>query len=77
MNPNLKLVEAPARQAKPVKRSKVYRQDLIDHPQNGWSLSGLAQSLRRQGKTKEADDVERQFKHVWADADVTLTSSRF
>ncbi|MGJ0492487.1 hypothetical protein [Methylobacter sp.] len=56
---------------------QVYRQDLIDHPQNGWSLFGLAQSLRRQGKTKEADDVERQFKHVWADADVTLTSSRF
>jgi TolA-binding protein len=56
---------------------QVYRQDLIDHPQNGWSLFGLVQSLRRQDKTKEADGVEQQFKHVWADADVTLTSSRF
>lgn len=54
-----------------------YRQDLVDHPQNGWSLFGLAQSLREQGSTKEADEVQQQFEQVWADADVKLASSRF
>ncbi|MGR9114541.1 MAG: hypothetical protein ACU85E_02150 [Gammaproteobacteria bacterium] len=56
---------------------QVYRQDLIYHPQNGWSLFGLMQSLRAQNKASEAESVQRQFDDVWADADVTLTSSRF
>jgi len=55
----------------------VYRQDLAYHPQNGWSLFGLTRSLREQGKNGEADTVQRQFQEVWADADVTLTDSRF
>jgi tetratricopeptide (TPR) repeat protein len=54
-----------------------YRQDLAYHPQNGWSLFGLVRSLREQGKNREADTVQRQFQEVWADADVTLTDSRF
>jgi tetratricopeptide (TPR) repeat protein len=56
---------------------QAYRQDLIYHPQNGWSLFGLAFSLREQGKQSEADRVSQQFQDVWADADVTLTGSRF
>ena len=56
---------------------QVYRQDLVYHPQNGWSLFGLLQSVREQGKNSEADDVQKQFEEVWADADVTLTGSRF
>jgi tetratricopeptide (TPR) repeat protein len=56
---------------------KVYRQDLTYHPQNGWSLFGLLRSLREQGKNGEADNAQQQFQEVWADADVTLTDSRF
>ena len=56
---------------------KVYREDLQYHPQNGWSLFGLVQCLEAQGKKDEAKTVEKQFDHAWADADVTLTSSRF
>ncbi|MCK9605912.1 MAG: hypothetical protein M0R33_05615 [Methylomonas sp.] len=56
---------------------QAYRQDLVYHPQNGWSLFGLALSLKEQGKNREADDVKQQFEAVWADADVTLTGSRF
>ncbi len=55
----------------------VYREDLKRNPGNGWSLFGLAQSLRAQGKTAEAARAEASFRTVWAQADVTLTASRF
>ena len=55
----------------------VYREDLRRNPGNGWSLFGLAASLRVQGKTVEAVQVEESFKRSWAQADVTLTASRF
>jgi tetratricopeptide (TPR) repeat protein len=54
---------------------EVYRADLAKLPENGWSLFGLAQSLKAQGKAKEAADVMARFEHVWADADFKLTSS--
>ena len=55
----------------------VYREDLIYHPQNGWSLYGLVQSLQAQGKTQEVQAAQKQFMMAWADADVELTSSRY
>ena len=55
----------------------VYRNDLKYHPQNGWSLYGLLQSLQTQGKIDETTAVQQEFNTAWADADVTLTSSRF
>jgi tetratricopeptide (TPR) repeat protein len=54
----------------------VYREDLRRNPENGWSLFGLAQSLRAQGKTADAAAVDARFRLAWARADVTLTSSR-
>jgi hypothetical protein len=42
---------------------------------NGWSLNGLAESLRQQGKEKEAATVDAQFAKAWARADVTIKSS--
>jgi cytochrome c-type biogenesis protein CcmH/NrfG len=56
---------------------QVYRDDLQRNPGNGWSLFGLAQSLRAQGKTAEAAQIDESFKKAWAQADVTLTASRF
>jgi tetratricopeptide (TPR) repeat protein len=56
----------------------VYREDLARTADNGWSLFGLAQCLRLQNKNlDEAAALETRFKHVWAHADVTLTSSCF
>lgn len=55
----------------------IYWQDLREHPENGWSLFGLARALRAQKKDSEADLVEKRFAKAWARADVTLTSSRF
>ena len=62
---------------KPVEAEHAFREDLREHPQNGWALFGLEQSLRVQGKTDEAQSVHQEFRQVWSDADVTLTSARF
>ena len=56
---------------------QVYRKDLALNPNNGWSLYGLAQSLRAQDKSPEAATVDAEFKKAWAKADVELTASRF
>ena len=56
---------------------QVYRDDLARNPNNGWSLFGLAQSLRAQGKTAESSQVDASFQKAWAQADVKLTASRF
>jgi tetratricopeptide (TPR) repeat protein len=53
----------------------VYREDLARQPNNGWSLLGLAQSLKLQDKNDEARQVEDQFQEVWRGADVMITSS--
>ena len=55
---------------------QVYRDDLARLPENGWSLLGLAESLRKQ--KKNADEVaqtQAKFKKVWAKADLTITTS--
>ncbi len=52
---------------------QVYREDLKRHPENGWSLFGLLQCLRAQGKP--AAEVEARFREAWKHADITLTAS--
>jgi tetratricopeptide (TPR) repeat protein len=56
---------------------QVYREDLKNFPENGWSLYGLARALRAQGKSAEAAAVEKKFVEAWKGADVKLTASRF
>ncbi len=56
---------------------RVYREDLKRFPENGWSLYGLAQSLRLQGKTEEARAVQARFEKAWKYGDATLSASRF
>ncbi|MFN3652445.1 MAG: hypothetical protein ACK47B_22955 [Armatimonadota bacterium] len=53
----------------------VYRQDLKENPANGWSLFGLEQSLRAQGKNEAADEVRQAFDQAWLRSDVKLRSS--
>ena len=62
---------------RPVDAERVYREDLAEYPLNGWSLFGLSQALRAQGRTTDAARVERDLQKAWATADVRLTSSRF
>jgi predicted amidohydrolase/tetratricopeptide (TPR) repeat protein len=56
---------------------QVYRDDLKRHPENGWSLFGLARSLELSGHAEEAKSVRARFEKAWVDADVTLASSCF
>jgi tetratricopeptide (TPR) repeat protein len=53
----------------------VYRDDLAHHPENGWSLHGLAVSLQRQGRKAEAKLVRVRFDRAWQHADFAITSS--
>jgi tetratricopeptide (TPR) repeat protein len=62
---------------RPAEAEGVYRADLAKHPNNGWALLGLAQSLRAQQKDGEAEAAEQAFKAAWTYADVTLAASRF
>ena len=54
---------------------KVYRDELTDHPHNGWSLFGLQAALSAQGK--QDPDVDRDFEESWARSDVWIRSSKF
>lgn len=53
----------------------VYREDLAIYPENGWSLMGLRDALKAQGKTAEAAKVNQRFERQWASADITPPSS--
>ncbi|HEY2045329.1 MAG TPA: hypothetical protein VGG93_01990 [Candidatus Udaeobacter sp.] len=55
---------------------QVYRDDLARLPENGWSLLGLAESLRKQDKNPdEVSQTQTKFEKVWAKADLTITTS--
>jgi tetratricopeptide (TPR) repeat protein len=62
---------------RPADAEAVFRTQLEKTPRNGWSLFGLAQSLRAQGKTEEAALVEDRFREAWKLADVSLPASIF
>jgi tetratricopeptide (TPR) repeat protein len=55
---------------------QVYRDDLKRLPDNGWSLFGLAESLREQKKNdEEAAKTKAKFGKIWAKADTKIDSS--
>jgi hypothetical protein len=55
---------------------EIFREDLMNWPDNGWSLSGLYQSLEAQGRDDEAERVRNRFEDAWSRADVELRISR-
>jgi tetratricopeptide (TPR) repeat protein len=57
---------------RPKDAEKAFREDLARRPENGWSLHGLAESLKAQGRTREATKVEARFQQAWTSADVQL-----
>jgi hypothetical protein len=59
---------------RPVRAEKVFREDLVRRPENGWSLHGLARSLRAQNKTEAAEKIEARFEKAWRTADVKLAA---
>lgn len=62
---------------RPAEAEEVFRRDLKEHPNNGWSLFGLQQSLQAQGRDEEAREAGHAFARAWAGADVKLTAAAF
>jgi tetratricopeptide (TPR) repeat protein len=56
---------------------KIYREDLKRHRDNGWSLFGLEQTLRKLGRAAEAEGTKSRFAKAWSRADISITASRF
>jgi tetratricopeptide (TPR) repeat protein len=51
---------------------KVFRADLLRNPNSGWSLFGLAESLRSQKKTSDLEKTRKEFQAAWKRADAPL-----
>jgi tetratricopeptide (TPR) repeat protein len=55
----------------------VYRADLALHPDNGWALYGLEETLRLQGKSADASRCGQDFQKAWSRSDIKLKASCF
>jgi tetratricopeptide (TPR) repeat protein len=53
----------------------VFWQDLKKNRENGYSLKGVIDAMKAQGK--DASAVEKRFDKAWSAADVQLSSARF
>ncbi len=62
---------------RPADAEQAYRKDLERFPGNVWSVYGLLQAQRAQGRWAEAEATDALYRKVAAKADVTLTGSRF
>lgn len=52
-----------------------YREDLMKHKENAWSLLGLSQALQRQGKSSDLPDMQARVEAAWARADIEAPAS--
>jgi len=61
----------------PMDAVRAFRADLQRHPENGWSLYGLAESLRRDRRAAAAaTEVEARFRAAWQAADAGRPDER-
>ncbi|MGZ5189977.1 MAG: hypothetical protein ACXWCZ_03100 [Flavisolibacter sp.] len=64
-------------QAKKFKEAeKIYQEDLMTFPENGWALIGLYNSLVGQGRSEDALKVKKRFEKAWKWSDLKIKSSR-
>ena len=52
---------------------RVFRAEIEKRPRNGRALFGLAESLRKQGKSSSAQMVQQEFERAWQTADTKLS----
>jgi tetratricopeptide (TPR) repeat protein len=57
--------------------AEVYRADLVQHPNNGWALHGLAECERRLGDAIAQEATTRRFEQAWQHATVRIAASCF
>ena len=58
-----------------LRAEEVYRRDLRWNQNNGWSLLGLHQTLKAQGRLDEAREYYDRWQAAWAYADVDIPAS--
>jgi len=61
---------------RPLEAEAAFREDLDRFPENGWSLRGLAQALRAQGRGSEARVVEGRLERAWREADIKIADGK-
>jgi tetratricopeptide (TPR) repeat protein len=54
---------------------RVYREELKDHPHNGWSLQGLQVALA--GRGTSSPEVDKDLEASWSRSDTWIRTSRF
>lgn len=57
------------------KAEVIFKEDLKVLRQNGWSLIGLHNSLKAQGKSQEAKEIKLEFDKAWQHADIEINTS--
>lgn len=62
---------------RPRDAERVFRKDLAHYPGNGWSLTGLATALKKQGRQQAALDTERSARAAFAGAEALPRGARF
>jgi tetratricopeptide (TPR) repeat protein len=62
---------------RPAEAEAVFVADLERHPQNGWSLVGLEQALRAQGRGPQAAEARRRFEAATARSDTWIRAPHF
>jgi pimeloyl-ACP methyl ester carboxylesterase len=61
--------------SRPDEAESVFWEDLKKNPENGWTLRGLLEAQRAQGRTADAVLTESRLKKAWKDADVLPASA--
>ena len=56
---------------------KAFREDLKANPNNGWSYTGLAIALAKQGKKSDAASAETLAKKAFERSDTKITAAVF
>jgi tetratricopeptide (TPR) repeat protein len=62
---------------RPADAERVFRTELEDHPNNGWSLIGLQLALQAQNRDAQADQVRADFARAWAHSDTWIRQPHF
>jgi tetratricopeptide (TPR) repeat protein len=62
---------------RPDDAERVFRAELEDHPNNGWSLTGLRLALLALNREAQADQVEADLHRAWAAADTWVRRPHF
>ncbi|MEM9440839.1 MAG: tetratricopeptide repeat protein [Pseudomonadota bacterium] len=51
---------------------QVFRQSLVNYPNNGWALYGLAEAYEQAGDTSGAQETRKLYRKAWAQDGITL-----